>query len=54
MATKKEIDQEGLPHYWGIETWARHASPLHPHQHQEGLHDYWGIGIDHLGVVLEL
>ena len=37
------VDQEGLPDYWGIETFnhAKHCS--HIPKYQEGLPDYWGI-----------
>ena len=38
------LDQEGLPDYWGIETFQKPRQFLtHNFVHQEGLPDYWGI-----------
>ena len=37
-------DQEGLPDYWGIETYQMPLSFVHAQRvNQEGLPDYWGI-----------
>ena len=40
----KASDQEGLPDYWGIETYLHDLLQYIPTiSYQEGLPDYWGI-----------
>ena len=42
-------NQEGLPDYWGIETYPLFHHPLLEPHYQEGLPDYWGIETDSPG-----
>ena len=37
------VYQEGLPAYWGIETYFPLLHEENHHNHQEGLPAYWGI-----------